>query len=287
MPYPLSLQAFTPPEFYRQAPESWTRRLKEIAPEMPGLDTLVFRYFEPTEPDGEDRGWIHNERGQWTLYTAKPIRMVTAERAKDFELHWSERPLHPESAFPECEQMAYRSICSDYQHFMWHNQGVYVQPFLILQGPMGGTPMKYTPAETAFLQASDCISEPFDIGTFEACPFDERVVKTIAMRNRLLQVENDLAALARLDTPENKKGEAAAAQLLKRNTHLDTMAVMLAPSIEFMKLRGSTKSVVSQLPPAPAGLAEKVARWKDHWLEHGVVLGAGPAPHKKLQVAVL
>lgn len=279
MPYALSLQTFTPPEFYRAAPVEWTRRLAEIAPDMPGLDSLVFRYFEPTEPDGADRGWLHPERGQWVLYTAKPIRMVEKGRAEQFEKHWSELASGG-------EQVSLRAVVSDYQHFMWHSQGLYVQPFLILQGPMGGTPAKYTEAETAFLQASACVAEPFDIGTFAACPFDERVVQTIALRNRLLQCENDLAELARMDTPEAKKNATDAAQLLKRNTHLDTMAVMLAPSIEFMKAQGSTKKVRSELPPPPSGLSETVARWRDHWLQFGSVIGAGPAAQKKVQMAV-
>lgn len=280
----MALRVEYPPEFYREAPADWVARLAEVAPEMPNLDRLVFRYFSPVNPDGSDRGWNHSDQGQYVLYTAKPLRMVEAGRAEQFTKHWSELPSLSGGGLSG-EQVSLKAVVSEYQFFMWHTKGLYVQPFLILQGPMGGTPAKYTEAETAFLQASACVADPFDIGTFPACPFDERTVKTIAMRDRLLGCDNDLAELARLDTPEHRKGETAAAQLLKRNTHLDTMAVILAPSVEFMKSYYRTKAAAS-LRPAPEGTTRAVAQWRDHWLQHGSVIGAGPAKQTKVQMAV-
>lgn len=278
MPYALSLQAFTPPEFYREPPIEWDRRLREVAPEMPNLDRLIFRYVAPTNPDGSDRGWCHNERGQWVLYSAKDIRMVEKERAAQFEKHWSE--LH------ESAQAGRRAVVSDYQHFMWHARGLYVKPFLILQGPWGGTPAQYTEREIAFLQASNCIDEPFPLGMFPACPFDERTVTQIGLRDRLLQLSNSYDALAKLDTPEAMKAETDAAQLLKRQTFLDTMQVMLAPSVEFMKSFIHTKEADRVLPRAPAGTANAVGQWREHWLEHGAILGANPASSKRIQMTV-
>lgn len=278
MPYDLSLQRFTPPEFYRQAPEDWDRRLREISPDLPNLDRLVFRYFEPTNPDGSDRGWQHNERGQWSLYTAKPIRMVDKERASQFEKHWSE--------LPEEKQVGRQAVVSDYQHFMWHARGLYVRPFLILQGEWGGTPAKYTERETAYLQASNCLSEPFPIGSFPACSFDERVVAQIGMRDRLLQQSNSYEALAAMDTPDAMKAETDAAELLKRQTYLDTWRVMIQPSYEFMKTYMNTKKARQELPAAPAGTANAVGRWREHWLEHGSIIGAKAANQRRVAIAV-
>lgn len=279
MPYARSLQAYTPPEFFREAPVEWTRRLREISPEMPNLDRLVFRWMEPTNPDGSDRGWQYNERGQWALYTAKPISMVDPERAEQFRLHWSELPTE--------QQPGREAMVSNYQHFMWHSQGLYVKPFLILQGEWGGTPAKYTEQETAFLEGSGCFSEPFPYGLFPACPFDERTVKQITLRDRLLTVSNSYGALEKLDTADAIRDAQDAATILKRQTAMDTWRQMIQPSVEFMKLKGSTKQVASELPPAPKGLADTVARWKDQWIQHGSFPSVGPAPQKRLQVAVL
>ncbi len=283
MPYDLSLQKFTPPEFYRRAPEEWVRRLAEISPDLPNLDRLVFRYFEPTNPDGSDRGWQCNERGQWTLYTARPIRLVEKGLAELYQKHWSEVPLHPERPFPQAEQEAHKAVVSDYQHFMWHSQGVYVKPFLILQGPWGGTPAKYTKQERAFLVASDCFADPFPIGSFPACPFDERVVKQITMRDRLLQVSNSYESLEKLDSSAALKAVDDAAEMVKRETYLDTWKVMIQPSVDFMKHFLKRSENRESLPRAPEGLANSVGQWREHWMQHGSILGVNPAGQRQIR----
>lgn len=272
MPYPHNLQQYTPPEFYAQPPESWTRRLAEIAPERGDLDHLVFRCFEPTEPDGSDRGWLHKDRPTWALYSAKPIRLVDKERAKQFELHWSE--------LAKDDQEGRKSVVSDYQHFMWHSRGLYVLPFLILQGEWGGTPAKYTETEQAFLRGSDCLDEPLPIGMFPACPFDSRVVKQIANRDRMLQCANRYEALARLDTPDAKKAETDAAQRTFRETYLDTWKIIIQPSADFYAHWMQRSEHREELPPAPDNVERNVGRWREHWLEHGHVLGTTPAAQR-------
>lgn len=278
MPYSLSLQAFTPPEFYREPPEAWVRRAAEIAPDMPNLDRLVFRWFEPTEPNGEDRGWNCNDRGQWVLYSAKDIRFVEKDRAEQFRKHWSE--------LPESQQHGLQGVVSDYQHFMWHSRGLYVLPFLVLQGPWGGTPAKYTPAEEAFLEGSACFSEPYPIGMFPACPFDERVVTQITNRDRLLQAANSYERMAQMDTADGMRAIDSAAALVKRQTVLDTWKVMQEPAVEFMKSYLRTKEAASVLPRAPDGLANTIGQWKEHWLEHGALIGVGPAPNQQVHMTV-
>lgn len=272
MPYQRSLQQYCLPEFYREPPPEWERRLREVSPVLPNLDHLIFRWFEPHD------SWQHDERGQWALYAAKPIRLVEKERAAQFEKHWSEMPIG--------HQAGLASVVSDYQHFMWHAKGLYVKPFLILQGPWGGTPAKYTEREIAFLQASNCLDEPFPIGSFPACPFDERTVETIAKRDRLLQMANDYDALAKLDTPDAIAREETAAQRLKRETFLDTWRVMIQPSVEFMQSFLRTKEADRVLPRAPEGTTTAVAQWRDHWIEHGAIIGAGIAGQKRVQMAV-
>lgn len=278
MPYALSLQQYTPPEFYREFPEAWARRLAEVAPEIPGLDRLIPRWFEPTNPDGSDRGWNNADRGQWMLYTAKDIRFVEAERAAQFAKHWSE--------LPTGEQEGRKAVVSDYQHFIWHTRGLYVKPFLVLQGPWGGTPAKYTEAEVAFLQASNCLDEPFPLGSFPACPFDERVVQQIGLRDRLLKVANSVSALEKLDTPDAMRAATDAAMRLKRETYLDTYKIMIQPAVEFMSSFLRTKEADRVLPRAPEGTSAAVAQWRDHWVEHGSIIGAKVAGQRRVQMAV-
>jgi hypothetical protein len=263
MPYDLSLQAYTPPEFYREAPESWVTRLRDVSPVRSDVAHLVFRWFEPHV------SWNWSDRGMWVLYSATPKHLVTKERAEQFRLHWSE--------LPSGEQHGRQAVVSDYQHFMWHTQGVEVRPFWILQGQWGGTPAKYTERERRYLDASDAVSEPYPIGFFPACAFDARAVNLIAQRDRLLQAGNNLDRLAAMERPEWLKAEDEAAERLHRETYLDTWREMMRPSVEFMGsyLRKSEADHV--LPRASRETANAVSQWRDHFIETGHVIGARPA----------
>lgn len=277
MPYQASLHQYVEPGFYAEPPESWERRLRELSPEMPGLDRLVLRCIDPTNPDGSDRGWNCKDRPQWVLYAAKPLHLVEPGRKEQFTKHWSELAT-------EGERVARRVVVSDYQHFMWHTKGLYVRPFLVLQGEWGGTPAKYSDKEIAFLEASDCFSEPFPIGSFPACPFDDRTVQTIVMRDRLLRCSNSYEDLANLDAPLAMKNETAEAELLRRRTFLDTWKEVMRPSVEFMQRFMHTKEADRVLPRAPEGTNDAVAQFREHWLEHGSWVGVQPAHMRRVSV---
>jgi hypothetical protein len=272
MPYAHSLQTHCLPEFYREPPPEWEKRLREVSPIVSDTDHLRLRWFEGHP------SWNHPDRGQWMLYAARPLRLVEPSRAEQFKKHWSE--------LPNTEQVGRHAVVSDFQHFMWHSQGLYVRPFLILQGESGGTPAKYSETEIAFLDSSDCVSEPFPIGFFPACPFDERVVKTIALRDRMLKCANDYAEMAKLDTPGSMKAEDDAAQRVRRETYLDTWRVMIQPQVEFMQHFLKRSENREMLPAAPAGLANAVGQWREHYLEHGVVIGSNPAIQRRIHATV-
>lgn len=280
MPYPLSLQTYTLPEFYAEAPPEWERRLREVSPITPNMSHLGFRKFEPRED------WLWKERPIWTIYRRTPRHLVDPSVAVMFEKHWSEQPLHPESDFPESEQVAHRAIVSDYQHFMWHTQGVRVTPFWILQGEWGGTPMKYTKRESAYLRGSGMPEKPYPISWFPACPFDERAVKAILARDRLIQAGNRFDELEKQNRPEWKKAEDDAAELLYRETVLDSLAVLNAPAIEFMKSQKAKAELADAeaagvIRPAPKGLENTLASFRETFRETGRMPSVGAVRMKK------
>lgn len=278
MPYSKALQSFTLPEFYAPAPDSWEQRLREISPILPNTSHLRFRKFEPSIPYNPNvPGWAQDTRGDWlfpekpiwALYSCTPKHLVVPEKAEAFGKHWSE-------LFDEGERVAHRSVISDYQHFMWHTQGVSVTPFLLLQGEWGGTPAKYTDREKAYLRGSGAMTDPFPIGWFPACPFDERVVNVVQARDRLIQAGNRFDELEKQNRPEWKKAEDDAAELLYRETVLDTLAVLNAPAIEWMKSQQAKAEFADAeragfIPPAPVGLDRTLATFRDVWKETGVM----------------
>lgn len=218
------------------------------------------------------------ERGLWMLYSAKPIRLVEKERAAQFTKHWSE--------LQSIEQPGRRAVVSDYMHYMWHARGLYVKPFLILQGPFGGTPAKYTEQERAFLKNSHLQDDEMDLGAMAPCPFDERVVQQIGRRDRLVQMGNDLAKLDDLDTAAGLGREFDEAGVIGRQTYVDTLAAMVGPAVELYKRMYATKQrsaqAASQLPPAPDGLAHTIAGWAERFVHLGENAGITPAAQRTL-----
>lgn len=275
MPYTLALQTYCKPEFYALPPETWERRLREdCSPVRGNLSALRFRRFDP-HPSWKDSPFnLHPQRPIWALYSCTPRERIHPDRAEQFRLHWSELPSE--------KQAGRRAMVSDYQHYMWHVHGVEARPFWLLQGEWGGTPTLYTPREKRYLDAVGAESEPFPVGTFGACPFDERAVRQILKRDRLVQSCNHYDALEKMDRPEAMKAEDEAAELAFRETYLDTMSELIAPSVEFMKSQKGRRESAEYLPPAPAGLNQTLATWKDVFLETGRLPGVAAAPHRKV-----
>lgn len=274
MPYALSLQEYTKPEFSAAAPESWESRLREISPVLPHLAHLGFRKFEARPDWSESEFNMQPDRPMWAVYTRTPARLVSEERAEQFRLHWSE--------LPEEKQAGRRALVSNYQHFMWHSQGLEVRPLWFLQGEWGGTPAMYSQRELAYLRASAAETAPFGPGMFTPCVFDERAVKGLLERDRLVQACGRFDALEKMDRTDALKAEDEAAELLFRETYLDTLSVLMAPAVEFMKSNIGKSEVNAALPPAPKGLANTLATWKDVWRETGKMPGVAAAPMRKV-----
>lgn len=284
MPYKLSLQSYTLPEFEALPPDTWERRLREISPVLPNTAHLGFRKFAPRDDWKESPFNAQPGRPLWAIYTRLPIRLVEPLTAEGYRLHWSEH-------FDEGEQIATRALVSDYQHFMWHTRGLYVQPLWLLQGEWGGTPTKFTKRETRILDATGQDIIPAPPGTFTPCVFDERVVRKVLERDRLVQAGNRFDELEKMNRPEAKKAEDDAAEMLYRETVLEQLSAMVAPEVEFFKSQIGKREIEaavrsSFIPEAPKGLPNVLATWKDVFRSTGVVPGATAPTQKQVPMLV-
>ncbi len=267
----VALSSIVDGSFLRQAPEDWERRLREVSPIRSDMAHLRFRYREPHE------SWLYPKDGVWMLYAWTPRHLVSSDRESQFRRHWSELPTD--------EQPGRKVFVSDYQFWVWHEHGYEARPFWILQGN-GGTPAKYTEREKRYLDASDCLSDPIPIGAMPPCPFDERAGGLILERDRLLQAGNRLDRLAEMDRPEYLAAEDAAAEVVFRETFLDTWKQIMAPSVEFMKWYLTKSEADQTLPKGTRETANAVSQWKDHWIQHGAVISARSATTKRVHVLV-
>lgn len=272
MPYARSLHQYVLPEFEAEAPDSWVRRLRDISPILPNTSHLAFRKFAPRADWSESPFNLQPDRPLWALYRRTPKHLVHQDIAQAMAKHWSEQPTVG-------EQAATRALISDYQHFVWHTQGFWAAPFWLLQGEWGGTPMKFTDRERRYMDACGNESIPAPPGAFTPCVFDERVVQQVLARDRLVQAGNRFDVLEKMDRPDHKKAEDDAAELVYREAVLEHLAALAAPAAEYMKSQLGKREIsaaVTQglMRPAPDGLPDTLAVWKEHFLEHGVMVGA-------------
>lgn len=272
MPYPHTLSAFVLPEFEAEAPASWERRLREISPVLPNTAHLGFRKFAPREDWKDSPFNLQPDRPLWAIYSRTPIRLIEKETAEGFQKH-------PSEYSTVAERAVMHSMVSDYQHFMWHVHGLYVKPFWLLQGEWGGTPMKFTRRERRLLESTGESAVPAPPGAFTPCPFDERAVAKVLERDRLVQAGNRFDELEKMDRPEWKKAEDDAAELLHREQVLESLTAMARPAVEYMQSQIGKREIDSAvvsgfMKPAPAGLPNVLATWKDVYRETGQMIGA-------------
>lgn len=279
MPYAHTLSRFVLPEFDAEPPKEWERRLRDVSPILPNTSHLRFRKFAPRADWKESLFNAEPERPLWALYAALPIRLVEPLTAGGFAKHWSEEST-------AAEQAATKALVSDYQHYCWHVYGLYVKPFWLLQGEWGGTPTKFTDRERRYLDGTGQSSIPAPPGAFTPCPFDNRAVKAVLARDRLVQAGNRFDELEKMDRPDWKKVEDDEAERVYREEVLNTLAASAAPAVEYMQSQLGKREIESAvvsgfLKPAPDSLPNTLATWKDVWRETGQMPGVAAPKQRK------
>src|ERR1035437_3941261 len=93
-------------DWLKEPPLGWTRRLREISPIVDRTSHLRFRY--------------RDDFAEWWLYDCLPAAMVSADRAEQFRIHWTQLPVG--------EQMGRRRCVTEYQFHMWRAHHVDARP---------------------------------------------------------------------------------------------------------------------------------------------------------------
>lgn len=254
-------------EWLREPPPEWTTRLRELSPIVEQTSHLRFRWRDDFE--------------QWWLYQCTPITALDADRIAQLSTHWS--------TLPTSEQAGRRTFVTEYQFWMFHTHRVDARPFWILQGTdvvTGGTPYSFTDREQRILEAANEAAEPVPPGTLPNIPFDERVVRAIQARDRLLKFGGSLEQLLKANRPDAITADEAETERAYREAFLTWHRTQNQPSAEFMKWYLYRKESHDTLRPAPDGLADQMADFRDRFIETGVIDGAGVPASRALQIAV-
>lgn len=252
-------------EWTKRPPEDWETRLRAISPIVDRTSHLRFRWRASVE--------------QWELYECTPLPLVSAERIAQLSQHWSE--------LPPSQQHGRKRYVTEYQHYMFRTHGVDARRFWVLQGNTGGTPAVFTERERKLLEAIGESGEVIPLGTLPYAPFDERAVRAILQRDKLLHAGYDLDRLAAMSRPDALKAADDADDKEYRAKFLEWWYAEMAPAAEFMKWYHRQTEAHQTMRRATQAEANAVTQWRDHYIETGDVIGAGAATSKALQVAVL
>jgi hypothetical protein len=254
-------------EWLREPPPEWTTRLRECSPIVEQTSHLRFRWRDDFE--------------QWWIYQCTPVTALDPDRIAQLSVHWSE--------LPTSEQMGRRRFVTEYQFWMFQTHRVDARPFWILQGTdvvQGGTPYSFTDRERRILEAANEPGEPVPPGTLPNIPFDARVVTAIQARDRLLAFGGSLDRLLKANRPDALVADEAETERKYREAFLTWHHTNNAPSAAFMAWYGKRKESTHVLRPAPVGLANRMADFRDRFIETGVIDGAGVPSSRALQIAV-
>lgn len=252
------------PEWTQAIPEGWDTRLRQISPIVDRMSHLRFRY--------------RAQYAVWELYDCLPKALLSPDREAQLRTHWSDLPVD--------QQHGRKQMVTDYQHYMYHTHGVEARRFWVLQGELGGTPATYTHREQRLLEAVGAPDDPPPLGSLEPCPFDERAVKAIQGRDRLLTAGGDLDTMQKAHTGDNLKRDDDDAEREHRKAFLGWWFEQMLPMSDFMKTYLRTTEASQTLRKATRQEADAVTKWKDIFLDTGVLIGAGHADSYTVQVPV-
>lgn len=262
-------------EWTQPFPKEWMRRLREISPVSESTSYLWPRWRRESDAEGG---------GQWLLYDVAPARILDPGRIAQLSVHWSTLPL--------AEQHGRKRFVSEYQFWMFLTHRLDARPFWALQGTQfitGGTPVSFTARERRILAASHEGAEPIPPGTLPNIPFDERVVRAIQARDRLIKAGMSLDALEQMDRPQHLRAEDEAIEKEHRKAFLDWHEKDYAPAAAFMGWFAKRREASWKLPEAtgPAVAPKARSDFRDAFIEHGVIEGGRSPSSRKLQIAVV
>lgn len=251
-------------EWIQQPPDGWEARLRVISAIVDRTSHLRFRYRASVE--------------QWELYECTPAHLLSAGRVEQLTQHWSE--------LPPSQQIGRKRFVTEYQHYMFRTYKVEARRFWVLQGKQGGTPATYTEREQKLLESVGESGDVPELGMFPACPFDERAVHAILARDNLLKAGYDLDVLEKSRRPDALKAQDDQNEKDYRKAFLGWWYQEMQPMSEFLKYYHRQQDAQMTLAPGTAEISNAVTKWRDHFIETGIVLNAELPSSKAVQIAV-
>lgn len=254
-------------EWSREVPPEWEALLRSISPVstvVPWLSIWWHPHVRESEPGKGD--W--HDGGRWLLHECVPFDMLD-DREKLSLLPMFLGPpacrLSPGAAY------ARRLRVNDYQYQMFRSHRVYARQLWIIQGTQGGHPTVYQEPERKLLKLRNLPTDPPALGELPYAPLDNRVIRQMLHRNRLIQFGNDLHAWRMSGTHAAYDRDWAEEQRQYRIAYLDWLCTTVEPEVEFWQANSWKKEIREVIPAASREAMNAASQFKDLFIDTGVV----------------
>ena len=217
------------------------------------------RAFSPiVEQVSHLRAYWYRAGLRWILYECIPLGLMPSDERKvrpdltGAELFAAIRGA-PQRMRSEDEEP---SPISDLQHEMARRWKVWAGPLLVLQGTTGGHFWKLDPWQQNVAIAKGHSGEMPAIGSLPACPFDQRTIRFLQSRNRLIALGGRLDKLKQSAQVEFANVEMDAIQREIRTAEMALIQSQLEPLVEMTSTLAKKTDFSDQLIHVP-GMAAK------------------------------
>lgn len=237
-------------------PAEWLVMLRDVSPV-----TTVHSYLLP---------YWYRAGERWVLYDCWPANLIDPDMpvclgmtGEQFFDRVNGKP--PRELAPEDRD----EYVSDVQHELYRRYKVYARPYWVLQGESGGHQVQFDPFQQRLLAACGLPSEAPQIGTLEACPFDNRAVEQLRALNRLNQLAGNIDALRKTGGKEAADAVVQHQEERIRNAELAFLEKQMEPLLDAAQAVSHRSDADEHLVVVPDGHAAKAADALQQYRETG------------------
>jgi hypothetical protein len=163
-------------------------------------------------------------------------------------------------------------MVSAFQWEMYRREKVWARPFWCIQGDAGGTPLVYTELEQDLLKMKGQPSNPPHLGALSFAPWDARVERALAQRDRLWKAQGNVERMRRDNAdPAKVAAEYEAMKREFRKQFLDWWSEQLTEQTEFLSWYETKCEADHTLKKATRAEMLAASRLEEEFVQHGVM----------------
>lgn len=245
----------------RPMPKEWKEGIRRFSPKVEGLAYLdIFWKQPPDEPE--------------------KLRAVIYEMVPAHDIPSGIRLLLEDTPYwelPKEKRAGREKMVSPFQWEMYRTRRVWARPFWCIQGDTGGTPLTYSELEQDLLRLKGQPTDPPHLGALPFAPYDARVERALAKRDRLWKFHGNIERLRRENAdPAKVAAEYEAAKREFRKQFFAWWGEQLQEQTEFLAWYESKCEADRTLRRATRAEMVAASRLEESFVEHGFIPHVNP-----------